>query len=395
MLKEPRFACGHGSNYRDCLKVDTCPSDSCACTSMLVPFQNKRAVQLFDVKDICIDTFSTADIESMFDAHFKIQKLIGRGRKGCVYELLQNRNKETLRYAGKIFADSSGCYKPVTAEARLAEWAYNRRLAPRVVDVLHKEMQLNEGLQTTRIGMLVMEKMDMPLSRVMERSYSLACRSWKMAFALLTTGDLSSDAQAGNVCKSVGWLCCDDMKPDNILLNASKDAVEPSAIVLTDWDPEHWHSLPLSPEDGQFLNRLLLCINTVLCHCQNKQWLMAAINCWPDHETGVLRALAHLSELRDMQLLKFLKAYSKIFNKGPFYYAGVRSVNKKTRAQEFAQIFHSSCTYCIARVDEQVTARAAQSLRTQLRKLRVQYLRRSIIRRSTTALHEGADNLVF
>ena len=389
MSNAPRTTCTLGSNEEGCLEVNACCPHSCVCRSMPSSFENKHAIQSSSAKDICINTVSASDIERVLDAHIKIQKMLGRGRKGCVYELLQTRNRETQRYAGKIFTDANESYKNVSGEARLAEWAYERKLAPRIIDVIHKELLSKEGQPSKQISVLVMEKMDMPLSRIMERSYILACQSWKMAFALLTSGDLSLETKLGDVSNGVGWLCCDDMKPDNILLNAGKDATEPSAIVLTDWDPEHWHSLPLSPEDGQFLNRLLLSINTVLCHFQNKQWLTAAVNCWPDHEIGVLRALAYLSSTLDLQLLKFLKAYSKIFNRGPFYYAGVRGVDKKTRVQEFAQIFHANCTCCIAFMDEEVTATAAQSLRAQLRKLRVQYLRGTIIRRSNTnALHQ-------
>ena len=61
-------------------------------------FENKHAIQSSSAKDICINTVSASDIERVLDAHIKIQKMLGRGRKGCVYELLQTRNRETQRF---------------------------------------------------------------------------------------------------------------------------------------------------------------------------------------------------------------------------------------------------------------------------------------------------------
>ena len=150
--------------------------------------------------------------------------------------------------------------------------------------------------------------MDMPLTRTTEQSYSLSRQSWKMAFRLLERGDFSkigTDASS-----QARWFCCDDMKPDNILLNVSKNSIGPSAVALIDWDPEHWHYLPLHAGHGQFLNSMMLSINTVLCHSHNTQWLKTTINCWPETNIKFLQAFAHLSGTEDIQVLKFVTCVS-------------------------------------------------------------------------------------
>ena len=385
MSGQSASASADGSNDTECYAAGVCLPDACPGESMLTVSEQQVLEQFSSKKEPSISMISSTDIQGVLNSDFRIQRLLGRGRKGYVYELFRPRNKGT--YAGKIFVESKDCNNTVVAEAKLADWAYKRNLAPQVINVLHGRASQDEVASKPLLSVLVMEKMDMSLSRVMEYSYGFACRSWNMAYALLTTGDLRPDEYLREASKKLGWMCCDDMKPDNILVNASKGVLEPSTLVLTDWDPDHWHSLPLCPEDGQYLNRFILSVNTILCHSGNTQWLIAAINCWPDHQITVLKALYCLSKVRDPQLLKFLKAYDNIFSKGPYHYAGVHSVNKKLRARDFAGIFHIRCATCIGRADEESTV-DIQDLKIQLRKLRVRYLRASMIKNSGLAKEE-------
>ena len=99
------------------------------------------------------------------------------------------------------------------------------------------------------------------------------------------------------------------MKPDNILLNVNKKSIEPSAVVLIDWDPAHWHFLPLQAGNGHFLNSIMLSINTVLCHAHNPHWLKTTINCWSEKNIKLLQALAYLSGMEDVQLLKIVSFF--------------------------------------------------------------------------------------
>ena len=230
------------------------------------------------------------------------------------------------------------------------------------------------------VSVLVMDKMDMSLTRTSEKSYSMSRQGWEMAFRLLEKGDFSKSNQSG-------WFCCDDLKPDNILLNVGKKYTEASGVVLIDWDPEHWHYLPLHPGHGQFLNSLMLCINTVLCHAHNKQWLKTTLNCWPESNLNMLQAFAHLSGIEDVQVLKFVTFFFNMFNQGPFHYAGVRCTPKRMRSHEFLKIFHNLCKTCIT-LDESPSLEMLEALKERLRRLRVDQRREVLIRssHSTTEL---------
>lgn len=327
-----------------------------------------------------IEAIHTSDLEGAFDA-LKITKILGRGRTGGVYEVGGKHMGKNRGVVGKFYTGNDDNGKRSKREAQLATWAHSRGVGPQILDVMHGDMRTKASLHTHPISVLLMEKMDMSLSRVVDHSYSLARQSWGATFTLISSADMSIvENEIALFCRS-GWLCSDDMKPDNVLINADSCSVKPSSVVFTDWDPDHWHVVPLPSHCGMLLNKLTLIINTVLCHYSTSggnAWLVTTINLWPDNETAILHALSILSGRQDKQLMKFLRTYTKFLSRGAFYYANVRKVDKKGRAEEFARVFHAICTE-VFDFKSEPSEKDVDHMRCSLRELRVQYVRGSLM----------------
>jgi hypothetical protein len=221
-----------------------------------------------------------------------VLRLLGVGSSARVYEIAIGRE----RLAAKVF--NCGCCE---RELELARWAQQRNLGPRVYAALGDA--------------IVMEKMTLSLADS-ALPFSEAQRLWQDAFSLLEQGDFSRGAN---------WLCGDDLKCENVM---ARGRGEPARIL--DWDPRHWQALPVPPDDGRALNRILLVLNTMFRD-------LGALSLWPDEQRSFALALAALAAQRSELLLRFASCFDRLLRRGPYHYARLRAQSKRARAELFAQ----------------------------------------------------------
>jgi len=313
-----------------------------------------------------------------------LHRVLGRGRTGFVYELSGTR---VPRSAGKVFT-GRGKPQSIAREHQLASWAHARGLGPAIYGFREAEDPATDGAPALHASVLIMEKMDGTLGDVSKASFPEAQASWGLAFRFIATADFSVGASEGLFPRG-GWLCCDDLKPDNVLVKRDSGRV---SLVLGDWDPLHWHPLPLSPEEGRTLNRLLLIINTLLSARQQEgnTWLLKTTGLWPDEECTLLTCLAILAGERDGYLSSFVKVYDWLLRRGPYHYAQLPSGAKRERADSFMRALHTSFTDSFPQVSVP-SAKDLQTCRRSLRKISVAYQRALLLERGTGHPPSGVE----
>ena len=299
--------------------------------------------------------------------------VLGRGRGGTVYELSGTiAGGRHPRSAGKLFVSdcSKGGGCPGDKEHHLAVWAAGRGLGPPVYELRQGRVESPEG-GSYRVGALLMEKMDTSLNRFGAKGgFTMSRLAWREAFQAIAKRDFSVSAQDASPYTSPGWLCCDDLKPENILIKSDRSAAAPSSLqlALVDWDPEHWHSLPLSEATGRFLNRLLLILNTILGirAVEEQADVRRTIGLWPESELRLLQCLAALSCAHDKYLVDFACVYDKMLLRGPYHYARISGGNRRERAWGFMKRLQELCEGSLPQEPEpsvQQLKRLQQSLR--------------------------------
>lgn len=221
-----------------------------------------------------------------------VGRLLGRGRQG-VYQLGRHR-----------------AIKPVeAAEKRLSAWAAARGVGPAVFHSAE--------------GILCMQRMSGTLSNL-QLPLAEAKHYWALAFELL-----SSDLSTQN-----GYLVGDDIKPSNILYSAQ----EGPRVVLADWDPVHWRSLPIAPADGKELNRCVLILNSLAGQRDTSERLRL-FGLWPD---AVLEQLSALCQLEARYIERFARALDPLLRAGCYHYAAISAPSASGRARCLAQLLHDS-----------------------------------------------------
>ena len=258
--------------------------------------------------------------------------LLGGGRGGTVYELSGVPGARQSRSAGKLFVsdwDAAATCTPGCREHDLARWAAQRGLGPFVYEFRQCKVDTTEGA-SFRVGALLMEKSGVPLNCLTLKSrFAMSSGAWREAFAVIARRDFSVAAHDSSPYSTTGWLCCDDLKPDNILVTSKGGAC---SVALVDWDPQHWHVTPLKEDAGRFLNRLLLILNTVLsARCDVRR----TVSEWPEAELKLLQSLWTLSCSNDTCLLDFACACDKVLLRGPYHYARIKGGDRRARALTF------------------------------------------------------------
>lgn len=237
-----------------------------------------------------------------------VHGVLGRGRGGLVLEV--SKKRRGVRFAAKVFR---GSLENARREYELARWAAERSLGPRVFP-----MECDSDTHPV----LWMDLLPLTLGTSFQADYAQARAQWQSAFALLEEGNFATASNGAEV-----WLCCDDLKPHNIVFSA-RDA---SFTRLVDWDPRHWHGLPLLPREGRFLNQLFLILNSALPLCAPGPHSLAQLHgLWPEREAQRLLALCALAEHRDRALLTFLQVLDPLMRKGPYHYAGASERQGRT-----------------------------------------------------------------
>jgi hypothetical protein len=234
-----------------------------------------------------------------------------------------------------------------------------------------------------------MEKMDASLNRFGSQGGFSACKlAWREAFRALATRDFSVNAQDALPYASPGWLCCDDLKPDNILVKAerSTSSAPRLRLALADWDPDHWHSLPLPAEAGRFLNRMLLILNTVLslrAPAEHSE-LCRVVGLWPEPEFRLLQCLAALGRRHDKYLADFACVYDKVLLRGPYHYARISGRSRRERAGALLQRLQDLCEGGL-RSDAEPDPRPLRRLQASLRQAALAYRRACLRKRGDEA----------
>ena len=260
----------------------------------------------------------------------ELHRLLGTGKSGAVYEVSHGSKG---RAAGKVFARSTA---ESQREFALASWAHSRGIGPCVHSLC----------STTEEGpaVLLMEKMDGTLAEAIGGTYVGARLAWALAFRMLASADFSFDNS--KIYPSSGWLCCDDLKPDNFLVKKRKHGTE---LRLGDWDPLHWQPLPLQAREGRWLNRTVLILNSVLACARTSRGKMRFLQIsglWPDAELGFLACLSTLAQEKDPRLASFLKHYDGFLSRGPYHYANVQGGRRRERAGALMEVLHQTYASC-------------------------------------------------
>ena len=276
------------------------------------------------------DELTEGNLDSAL-AGLTIRKRLGKGRTASVYEVEGQLPGNRLPIAVKVFCPRATQEGQAEREHRLGVWAHAHGLGPAVFGVGETDGQCT----------LFMEKMDATLTQANKLlPFGEAQKAWRKAFEVLAQATFCINAQEKALFGHSGWLCGDDLKPDNILMTFGRKKNEGVRVKLADWDPEHWHVLPLQEPEGRMLNRLLLVFNTI--HCLGSA---TVVGLWPDHEIQFLQCLAWLAKRRDRYLRAFTQFYDWLLARGPYHYAGVQSTARRSRGEQFLQAFEERLTY--------------------------------------------------
>lgn len=253
-------------------------------------------------------------------------------------------------------------------ESRLAEWAASRELGPKVQALRTSILEGAENEEPMHAALLLMEKATSCLHTLgISGALADVQRAWQCTFDLLATCDFSITEDAVMGIKSSGWLCCDDLKPENVLVHMLGQGVEkrsPSgasqrqatqqveSVRLTDWDARHWHAVPVSKERGALLNRLLLIFNCVVrWHrqpCERAAGsLLHTLATWPDQERALARDVATLAATQSSCMVQFLVALDSVLTRGPYYYARVVGKGRHERARNFMDAYAGALRSCL------------------------------------------------
>ena len=318
---------------------------------------------------------------------------IGRGRSCTVYEVSDSHREVAGRLAGKLCvagdAKAAAMRQQAEQESRLAEWAASRQLGPKVQALRTSVLEVAENEEPLHAALLLMEKATTCLHTLgLSGALADVQRAWQYTFELLATCDFSITADAVMGVKASGWLCCDDLKPENVLvymLGQAVDKPSPSAasqrqvspqvasVCLTDWDARHWHPVPVSKERGALLNRLLLIFNCVVrwhrLPCERAVGsLLHTLATWPDQERALARDLGTLAAAQSSCMLQFLVALDGVLMRGPYYYARVSGKGRRERARHFMDAYASALRSCLP-LDADLTAAPEAGARLVRRQL--------------------------
>jgi hypothetical protein len=147
--------------------------------------------------------------------------------------------------------------------------------------------------------------------------------AWELSFAKLERLEVQEEH----------WLCCDDIKAENILIDLGGDG-SVQDVLLTDWDRHHWEILCLSREAAIFFNQLMLIFNTLMASQRRAEHLLAL---WPEHIVQTTLAVASLASQPDKVLLAYFRYWDSQLCRGPYHYAGISMLPSSTeRALAFA-----------------------------------------------------------
>ena len=153
--------------------------------------------------------------------------------------------------------------------------------------------------------------------------------AWRQGFDLLTKKDFSFTF--GN---QIGWLLCDDLKADNLLLKVENMNMQ---CLLTDWDPTHWYFWPTKASIGSTCNVLIMILN-MLSIFMKKKWqrdLDELLCVWPDSEIDTVLTLLWMATTEDRLFLRLLLALDPLLIRGCYHYAEIGGLKKKERALAF------------------------------------------------------------
>jgi hypothetical protein len=254
-----------------------------------------------------------------------------------------SKKKRRGRFAAKIFRSTQE--SDAEKEYELARWAAHRQLGPQV-------MQIDFTCDTYPV--IWMDLFPVTLASASQTDYAQAQAFWRNAIDLLQTGDFSRDDG------SKRWLCGDDLKAQNIVFLSG----QPDSVRLIDWDPSHWHSLPLSAREGCFLNTTFLLLNSAL-QAQNKRALQQLVGLWPESAGQRLLALCALAAQEDRVLRSALRVLSKLMRNGPFHYASPSS----TRASQRVFLCRLEAIHMALSVERQTFTSVLTETRTVLQRI--------------------------
>jgi hypothetical protein len=309
-------------------------------------------------------------------------RLLGAGCSGRVYEVSGWSKSAKSRGAGKVFAGSDVKAARHARELALASWAHGRGIGPRVYGLRYGSWT-EEGGRGREATMLLMEKMDGTLADLGGVPYWEAKLCWALAFELIEAADFSA-AGAG------GWLCCDDLKPENILVKRGKS----TAVRLGDWDPLHWHSLPIEASEGRWLNRAVLVVNSLFsCRstARGKTRFLQTCGLWPEAQLCLLACLASLARDADRQLCAFFKTYDSFLRRGPHHYVSLDGDRRRERASGLARALHEAFSFCFPDYSP-IAEDKLKATRGALRNVAAAYRRACLARNTGRPAHERLQN---
>jgi hypothetical protein len=267
-----------------------------------------------------------------------LRKELALTRSSAVYEVVVS--KQGVRAVKFSASDPSST--ATRKEFALAQWAHGRGLGPKVYELRSKTC--STGCGDVHMQAIFMEKMDGTLSHAKSAPFTHARQQWSRTFQLLASADLS--VTPGDIFTQSGWLCGDDLKPDNILLRNTPGGTQ---TVFADWDALHWHVLPLPPASGGLVNFVMFCANCIalaLNHCADAYTLVWMIGLWPEDATVRCGGVVALASQRDKVFMRFACTLDGILAKGPYHYAGVSGESRQTRAEAFAQFLAGEAVLC-------------------------------------------------
>lgn len=342
-------------------------------------------------------------------------RLIGRGRSGAVYEVSDNHHATRERLAGKLCVagdtKADSMRRQAEQESRLAGWAASKKLGPQVQALRTSVVPCGYEEEPVHAALLLMDKASTCLHTLgLSGALAEVQRAWQLTFDLLATSDFSITADAEMGVADSGWLCCDDLKPENVLVHMlGADGERPpqtappaqqrqvTGVCLTDWDTRHCHPLPLCREWGCLVNRLVLVFNCVVrWHRQPSERaadsLLRTLAAWPDQERALARDLGILAAAQNKVLLQFLVALDAVFLRGPYYYARVCCKGRRERAKQFMDAYASAMRSCPPSSEDcPGKDPSARSIRRQLAEI-TKILRRSCLSKRCTQAAAGQSS---
>jgi hypothetical protein len=247
-----------------------------------------------------------------------IGRLVAKGRSGVIFESSCSGTPCVVKLIMRA-GDETTVAADADMEWRLASWAATQKIGPAVYGPVRFC-----SLGTLDVAALQMRKLPCDL-QALTKSGSLknVLGAWELSFAKLERLEVQEEH----------WLCCDDIKAENILIDLGGDG-SVQDVLLTDWDRHHWEILCLSREAAIFFNQLMLIFNTLMASQRRAEHLLAL---WPEHIVQTTLAVASLASQPDKVLLAYFRYWDSQLCRGPYHYAGISMLPSSTeRALAFA-----------------------------------------------------------